>query len=412
MSEIANKNAEQLTAQLQTSLNEIEAWRDAHFSLDGGFGLAGPSIGRTHRPWLYSMSADYYPGERVHLASPAFDDIENLAIDLAKRLYHCNYVDLHTLSAGNATSVVICALTRDGDTIMSLPDPMGHRSMRTDGFGQFIRRNYVDIPIDKDELRIDLEAFEKAAQMHRPRLIMLGSALYIFNEPFRDIRNIADKIGALVYVDVSHTLGLIPCSMSVNPLDEGVDIMAGSTYKTVCGPNKGIICTNSPEIRRQIHDTALRMVFNYNAFLIPALTQAFIELYSYGEAYGCQMIKNAKALGMYMEKCGFDIVGKDRGYTDTHLLAARMDGDNPHKIVEKLGESKILCSTVPRTQGSFYLRPATLVPTRRGMVEKDMELVASMLADVIFRDKIEKVRSIVTGIMDDPTRKVVHFSQL
>ncbi|MBQ8217300.1 MAG: hypothetical protein IJZ91_04980 [Oscillospiraceae bacterium] len=411
MCSIEGKNAAELTKQLQSSLDEIEAWRDEHLSLDGGFGLAGPSIGRTHRPWLYSMSADYYPGERVHLASPAFDDIENLAIDLARKLYHCKYVDLHTLSAGSATMVAICALTEAGDTIMSLPDPLGHRSMRKDGFGQFIKRNYVDIPVDASNLCIKMDEFEELALRERPRLIMLGSALYIFNEPFREIRAIADKIGALVYVDVSHTLGLIQCSMGVNPLDNGAHIIAGSTYKTVSGPNKGVICTNSPEIRQKIHDTALRMVFNYNAFLIPALAQAFIELYSFGEGYGCQMIKNAKALGHYMQEQGFDVVGSEKGFTDTHLIAVKMSGSDPHKVVEQLGRANILCSTVPLDKDNFYLRPATLVPTRRGMLEKDMELLASLLAEVILNNEPEKAKIRVAQIMNTPESKRVYFSQ-
>lgn len=411
MHDFPNMTAEALTGFIQTSLDELEQWRESQLSLDAGFGLVGASVGRVYRPWLYSLSADYYPGERVHMSGSNFDDIEIMAIELAKQIYHAKYADLHTLSSGSANSVVICALTGKGDTIMSMPDPLGHRSMRTDGIGEYLNRNYVDIPIDDQRMCIDLEAFEKRVLAVKPQLIMLGSALYLFNEPFREIKAIAQKVGAIVMCDVSHTLGFIHCSMSVNPLDAGVDLIAGGTYKTVCGPCKGMICTNDEKINKKIHDTALRMIFNYNAALIPGLAQALIELRTYGDAYGNQMIKNARALGAEMEELGFELVGADRNYTDTHMIAAKIMGTEPRKLTRRLADANILCSTVPGGKDHFYLRPATMIVTRRGFVEADMQVIAKMLSDIVHHDLVEKVAGQVNKLMKDPIRHIVHFSQ-
>ena len=411
MPDYKSLSAHELTDLIQEKLDSWQTWRERQLSLDAGWGMVGASVGRVYRPWLYSMSADFYPGARVHVSGEEIDVLEEMAISLAQQIYHAKYVDLHTMSGGNANSVLLCALTAKGDTIMAFEDPLGHRSMREDGIGGFIDRNYVPIPIDAENLSIDLEGFREKAYETRPKLIMLGSAMYIFLEPFREIVSIAREIGAMVSCDVSHTFGYLHCSMSVNPLDEGVDVILGGTYKTVCGPTKGMICTNSEEINARIREVAPRMVFNYNACLIPALAQALIELRSYGNEYGNQMIKNARALGAAMHNDGFSMVGAGRGYTDTHLLAAKMDGTDRKGIIQSLAAANILCSTVPCDDAHFYLRPATMIVTRRGFVEKDMADISKLLAEVIFNGNIEGAKKRVAEMMSVPERHVVHFSQ-
>ena len=202
-----------MTDLIQEKLDSWQTWRERQLSLDAGWGMVGASVGRVYRPWLYSMSADFYPGARVHVSGEEIDVLEEMAISLAQQIYHAKYVDLHTMSGGNANSVLLCALTAKGDTIMAFEDPLGHRSMREDGIGGFIDRNYVPIPIDAENLSIDLEGFREKAYETRPKLIMLGSAMYIFLEPFREIVSIAREIGAMVSCDVSHTFGYLHCSI-------------------------------------------------------------------------------------------------------------------------------------------------------------------------------------------------------
>lgn len=411
MIDVRGKSAQELTQYIQTSLDSLEQWQEQQLSLDAGWGMVGASVGRVYRPWLYSMSADFYPRARVHLTGEQIDDLEELAIGLAQEIYHAKYVDLHSMSGGSANSVMLCALTEKGDTVMCFDDPLGHRSMRHDGIGGFIDRNYVPIPADVENLCIDMSRFEQAVMEAKPKLIMLGSAMYIFTEPFEEVVRIAKKVGAIVSCDVSHTYGYLHCSMAKNPLDAGVDLIIGGTYKTVCGPTKGMICTNDEEIYKKIREVAPRLVFNYNACLLPALAQALIELRTYGNDYGNQMIKNARALGAAMQKDGFNMVGADRNYTDTHLLAAKIDGTDRAGMIRKLGDARILCSTVPCDDEHFYLRPATMILSRRGFVEEDMPMVSALLRKVIFEDKVEEVKKEVELIMSDPRRHIVHFCQ-
>ncbi len=404
-------SAAELTARIQQDLDGLERWRGEQLSLDAGWGIAGAAVGRVFRPWMYSMSADFYPHARVHACGEQMDELEDMAIDLARGLYHAEYVDLHALSGGSANSILICALTSPGDTIMSLPEPLGHRSMRADGIGGYLDRRFVPLPLEKDGLSLDTERCRELILREKPRLILLGSALYLFYEPFRQIAEAARQVGAITACDVSHTFGYLYCSMSVNPLEQGIDVIAGGTYKTVCGPNKGMICTNREDIALAVREHAPRMVFNYNAFLIPALAQALVELRSHGEEYGCTMIRCAKALAAAMEKEGFAIAGACRGYTDTHLLAAVMEGTDRMALVRKLESANILCSTVPLDESHFYLRPATMILARRGFLEEDMPMIAGLLADVVFHDNVELVREKVKALMSMPEHQKVYFAQ-
>lgn len=404
-------SAEYLTSLIQKSLDDLEEWRNQQLSLDAGWGLIGASVGRVFRPWIYSLSADFYPHRRVHACGEQMDTLEDLAIDLAKKLYHANYVDLHTLSGGSANSVLISALSNRRDTIMSLPEPLGHRSLRPDGFGGLLDRKFVEIPLEGSGLRVDLDRLIDLIYREKPQLILLGSALYLFYEPFSEIAAAAKAVGAITCCDVSHTFGYLHCSMSQNPLDYDIDVIAGGTYKTVCGPNKGMICTKREDIALRIQEYAPKLVFNYNAFLIPALAQALIELRSYGEEYGCTMIRNAKALAKSMEEEGFQVVGKEFGYTDTHLIAALMEGNDRMSVIRKLEDAGILCSSVPLDDNHFYLRPATMILSRRGFVESDMPMIAHMLSDVLFHDRIQKVRQEVTDLLRDPIHQRIYFAQ-
>lgn len=404
-------SAGELTARIQRDLDELETWRGEQLSLDAGWGIVGAAVGRVFRPWMYSMSADFYPHARVHACGEQMDELEDMTIDLARRLYHAEYVDLHALSGGSANSILICALTKAGDTILSLPEPLGHRSMREDGIGGYLDRRFLPLPLDGDGLSLDAERCCELILREKPRLILLGSALYLFYEPFRQIAEAARQVGAISACDVSHTFGYLYCSMSVNPLEQQIDVIAGGTYKTVCGPNKGMICTNREDIAQALREHAPRIVFNYNAFLIPALAQALVELRTYGEEYGCTMLRCAKALAAAMEREGFVMAGASRGYTETHLLAAVMEGKDRMALIRKLESANILCSTVPKDESRFYLRPATMILARRGFHENDMPMIAGLLSDVVFRGKTAEVRQKVKSLMTMPEHQKIYFAQ-
>ncbi|MDO4573429.1 MAG: hypothetical protein Q4C13_08670 [Clostridia bacterium] len=398
---------EAMYAFINASLDKLADWRSEQLNLDGGCGLIGRKAGALHRDWLYSFSSDAYLNERIHPGTIHYDDIEAVCIDLFKEVYRADYVDLNAMSAGTANMALLCALTKRGDSVMAFADPLGHNSLRSDGLAGFMDLRVEDIPYDPATLELDLERFRETALRVRPSLILLGSALYLFMEPFNEIRRIADEVGAYVSCDVSHTFGIIPSGALPNPLDEGVDVLVGGTYKTFCAPCKGIILTNRREIYDRVHKTMPRLIYSNNANYVPALTQALMELKAYGEAYGAALIKNARALAGEMEKVGFDMCFKERGYTQTHLIAARMNGTDRQGMIDLLTSANILCSTVPCDAEHFYLRPATLVTARQGFTEADMPVFARLLHQAVHLGRTEETKAEVRALMRDHAETIL-----
>lgn len=403
---INNWTQDELYSFINESLDKLETWRSEQLNLDAGHGIIGHRAGALHRDWMYSFSPDNYLHERMHAGTVYYDDIEEVCIQLFQDVYHAKYVDVNAMSGANANMVLICALTKPGDTIMAFMDPLGHNSLRGDGIAGFLDRKLVGIPYDQETLDIDMPAFRRLVLSERPSLIFLGSALYLFMEPFREVRAIADEVGAFVGCDVSHTFGLL-CSDSLpNPLDEGVDVIVGGTYKTFNGPCKGIILSNNKEVYDRVHSIMAHIVYSLNSNYIPALTMALSDLKLHANEYARQLIANAKALAAEMEKRDFDVCFSDRGYTQTHLVAAKMPGTDRRGLTQLLESANILSSTVPCDEGHIYLRPGTLVVTRQGFVESDMATCAEFLHRVLHLGQTQEVRADILDMMHARPKEV------
>ena len=392
---------DEIYAFINESLDKLEKWRGEQLNLDAGHGIIGERAGALHRGWMYSFSPDNYLYERMHAGTIYYDDIEELCIKLFQEVYHAKYVDLNPMSGANANMVLICALTKPKDTLMAFMDPLGHNSLRGEGIAGFLDRKIVGIPYDRETLTVDLNAFRERALKERPSLIFIGSALYLFMEPLSEIRAIADEVGAFVCCDVSHTFGLLCSDYLPNPLDEGIDAIVGGTYKTFNGPCKGIILSNNKELYDRVHETMPRIVASLNSNYIPALTMALTDLKLHANEYARQLLANAQALAVEMEKRGFDVCFKDQGYTQTHLVATKVKGTDRRGFVKLMESANILSSTVPCDENHTYIRPGTLVVTRQGFEESDMAMCAEFLhrtlhlgqAGQVKEDVIEMMRS-------------------
>lgn len=405
----AQMTQDQIYAFINESLDKLEKWRGEQLNLDAGCGLVGKRAGALHRDWLYSLSPDGYLHQRMHAGSIYYDDIEALCISLFQDVFHAKYVDLNPMSGANANIVLICALTKPGDTIMAFMDPLGHNSLRSEGIAGYLDRKVVGIPYDRGTLQVDLDAFRTCVRKERPSLIFLGSALYLFMEPFRQIRQIADEVGAWVCCDVSHTFGMLCSDFLPNPLDEGVDAIVGGTYKTFNGPCKGIILTNNETLYKLVHDTMPHIVSSLNSNYIPALTMALSDLKEYGNDYTRQLIANARALAKEMEARDFAVCFKEQGYTQTHLIAVKVDGTDRRGLVRQMESANILSSTVPCDDAHTYIRPGTLMVTRQGLVERDMATCAEFLHRALHLGEAEQVRSDIMEWMRGRSSQV-HFA--
>ncbi len=391
---------------INESLDKLESWRGEQLNLDAGHGIIGERAGMLHRGWMYSFSPDNYLNERMHAGTIYYDDIEALCIELFQDVYHAKYVDLNPMSGANANMVLICALTKPGDTMMAFMDPLGHNSLRQEGIAGFLDRKIIGIPYCRETLSIDLDAFRESVLKERPSLIFIGSAFYLFMEPFREIHAIAEEVGAFVCCDVSHTFGLLCSDYLPNPLDEGIDAIVGGTYKTFNGPCKGIILSNNKELYDRVHSTMPHIVASLNSNYIPALTMALTDLKLHANEYTQQLLANAQALAIEMEKRDFEVCFKERGYTQTHLVATKMEGTDRRGFVQLMASANIMSSTVPCDERHTYIRPGTLVVTRQGFVESDMAMCADYLHRVLHLGQTAQVKAEIIDMMHARPKQV------
>ena len=181
------------------------------------------------------------------------DEIEALCVELLKQAFRTRYADHRLVASMIGNLAVYTALTEPGDVIMSIAQPFGgHSSNRPDGPAGVRGLKIVDVPMDADELVVDLEAFRKVAPLVRPKLVALGASMTLFPFPLQAMSEIVAEWGGKIFFDGAHQIGLIAGGQFQDPLREGAVVMTGSAGKTFSGPQSGIIVWDDPNLTQAI----------------------------------------------------------------------------------------------------------------------------------------------------------------
>ncbi|MGE4430465.1 MAG: serine hydroxymethyltransferase [Sphingobium sp.] len=342
--------------------------------------------------------AEGYPGKRYYQGCAPSDDVERLAIDRAKQLFGCGFVNVQPHSGAQANGAVMLALTQPGDTIMGLSlDAGGHltHGARPALSGKWY--NAVQYGVREDNHLIDYEQVERLAIESKPKLIITGGSAYPRHIEFARFRAIADKVGALFMVDMAHFAGLVAGGEHPTPFGHA-HIVTTTTHKTLRGPRGGMILTDDEAIAKKI-DSAVFPGLQGGPLMhvIAAKAIAFGEaLRPEFRAYAKAVIANSKALAARLEQRGLAVVS---GGTDTHLslIDLRPYGISGKDADEALERCGITCNknSVPgdplpptRTSG---IRVGSPAGTTRGFGIAEFEAIGDMIADVLagVRDKGE-----------------------
>jgi glycine hydroxymethyltransferase len=170
-----------------------------------------------------------------------------LCVELLKQVFQARYADHRLVASMIGNLAVYTALTKPGDVIMSVPQPVGgHSSNRVDGPAGIRGLKIVDIPFDPVELEVDLDLFRKVAPLVRPRVITLGTSMTLFPFPVQAMHEIVAEWGGFIFFDGAHQLGLIAGHQYQDSLREGAAVLTGSAGKTFSGPQSGIIVWDDP----------------------------------------------------------------------------------------------------------------------------------------------------------------------
>ena len=339
---------------------------------------------------LTNKYAEGYPGKRYYGGCEHVDISESLAIKRAKKLFDCNYANVQPHSGAQANGAVYLALIKPGDTILGMSlNSGGHltHGAKPAQSGKWF--NAIHYDVDKDTGLIDYESVEKLAINNKPKLIIAGGSAYSRIIDFKKFREICDKVGAYLLVDMAHFSGLVAGGAYPNPT-KYADVVTSTTHKVLRGPRGGIILTNNEDLIKKFNSAIFPGLQGGPLMhVIAAKAVCFNEaLNDEFKIYTKNVIKNAKILSEKLIKNGFKIFS---GGTDTHLMLVDLrDFNVTGKDAEaSLVRANITCNKngIPfDTQSPMItsgIRLGTPACTTRGFSSGEFTLIADLITKVI-----------------------------
>lgn len=317
-----------------------------------------------------------YSSPGVYAGDQHFVQAQALVIDLLKRLFRVEQVNLRPATGNLAVMAVVTGLTGPGDSIVKVGDQHGGFPIR---LAEWAGVKIVPFPFDFDRLNIQAaEAVEQVREL-RPQLIIFGASEFLYPHPVREIAAAAHEIGALVAYDGSHVMGLIAGGQFQDPVREGADVLFGSTHKTFPGPQRGVVMTNSAEVMARIDRVLAPPPFLLSAYHLNttiALGVAAAEMLAFGPDFAAQIVQNSQALARGLQAEGLPVFTADSGCTRSHQVILENGGFvSPEgvRIKEAWERCGILADAV--------VRIGTQEVTRHGMRPAEMGQIAALMAD-------------------------------
>lgn len=371
--------------------------------------LVSPTVQRLLSSEVGQRAAEGHIGavNRWFAGTKYIDEIESLCVELLKKLFHADYAEHRLVASMIGNLAVYAALTEPGDTIMSIPQPVGgHSSNRSDGPAGIRGLRIVDVPFDPEELEVDLEAFALVAREHRPRLVALGASMTLFPLPVTEISQIVAEWGGQVFFDGAHQLGLIAGGQFQDPLAEGAAVLTGSAGKTFSGPQSGVMVWNDPDLTERLGSAVFpQLAATHQVNRVAALAAAAAELIEFGRPYMAQIVANAQTLGAALHGRGIPMLGAHKGFTRTHQVIADVREFGGGLVAaQRLAEANIITNKnlLPSDRAEDWDRPSglrigTTEVTRLGMGATEIEVIADLMAAVLVegRDPAEVKRQTI-----------------
>ena len=339
---------------------------------------------------LTNKYAEGYPGHRYYGGCEFIDQIEKLAIERAKQLFHAQYANVQPHSGSQANTAVYVALLKPNDTILGMSLAAGGHlthGAKVSISGKWL--NAVSYGVRAEDGLIDYDEVARLAAENHPKLIIAGGSAYPRQIDFSRFRQIADDNKAYLMVDMAHFAGLVAGGCHSNPLDYA-DIVTTTTHKTLRGPRGGMILTNDSELAKKI-DSAVFPGIQGGPLehIIAAKAVCFKEALSdQFKNYTHQIIANAKTLEDVFKKRQIQLIS---GGTDTHLLLIDLRSKNlaGSFVAQKLEEAGMACNKnaipfdplPPKTTSG--IRIGTPAGTTRGFKEKEFALIGNWISDII-----------------------------
>ncbi|WP_410005697.1 serine hydroxymethyltransferase [Aequorivita nionensis] len=401
----------------QRQLNGLELIASENFVSDQVMEAAG-SV-------LTNKYAEGYPGKRYYGGCEVVDEVEQIAIDRAKALFGAEYANVQPHSGSQANTAVFAACLNPGDKYLGFD--LSHGGHLTHGsLVNFSGRLYnpVFYGVDRETGRIDYDKVAEIAIKEKPKMIIAGASAYSREIDYKRFREIADKVGAILFADIAHPAGLIAKGIIGDPLPH-CHVVTTTTHKTLRGPRGGMILMgkdfDNPFGHKLKNGNLKKMSSLLDSAIFPGNQGGPLEhiiaakAIAFGEAltddflhYMVQVKKNAAVMAQKFVEKGYDIIS---GGTDNHMMLIDLRNKNisGKEAEEALGKADITVNKnmVPFDDKSPFvtsgIRIGTAAVTTRGLVEKDMEKIVNLIDEVIMNhendDKLESIAEKVNEMM-------------
>ncbi|MCG9738583.1 serine hydroxymethyltransferase [Shewanella insulae] len=377
--------------QLFQAIQEETRRQEEHIELIASENYTSPRVMEAQGSQLTNKYAEGYPGKRYYGGCEHVDIVENLAIERAKELFGATYANVQPHSGSQANSAVYMALLQPGDTVLGMN--LAHGGHLTHGSPvNFSGKLYNIVPYGIDESgKIDYDEMERLAVEHKPKMMIGGFSAYSGIVDWARMREIADKIGAYLFVDMAHVAGLIAAGVYPNPVPHA-HVVTSTTHKTLAGPRGGIILSaaNDEDLYKKLNSAVfpggqggplMHVIAGKAVAFKEALSPEFKE-------YQQQVVVNAKAMANTFIERGFDVVS---GGTENHLflldlIAKDITGKDADAA---LGRANITVNknSVPNDPRSPFvtsgLRIGSPAITRRGFKEAEAVALTNWICDVL-----------------------------
>jgi glycine hydroxymethyltransferase len=401
---------------LQSALELIEAsknheqYRDTEcINLIASEGLKSPAVKEALRLSM-DLESRYAEGEndltghvkkRYYQGQKYMTTIEDRTTDLIKKVFGCSWADVRLVSGTHANLATFRGLsttTRSQKMVVTPLSCGAHISHDYAGLaGSVLGLVNIDHAYNIEEMNIDPDRSAGIIRAAKPGIVTFGGSLFLFPHPVKELRTVADEVGAFIVYDAAHVFGLIAGGMFQDPLREGADFVTSSTHKTFPGPQGGAILADLQNSRmaRAIKDVqyAVFPLSTSNTHLgrLPALGIAALEMHKFGKELAEQTVRNAQTAGQYLYENGVKVLGEPNGFTRSHQLAVDVreyGGGKP--VAEALEAANIILNRnlLPyddqhNRENPSGLRIGLQDAARRGLKGEDIKHVCDLILDVM-----------------------------
>jgi glycine hydroxymethyltransferase len=323
---------------------------------------------------------------RHHQGGRHIDQIEELVMALTAQMLGGADADLRAPTGSLANAIALAALGDPARPVLTGgPAELGHFSLHAAGWGGLLAAGVEFVPFCGDGITVDADALLKKATASRPAVIVVGSQAMLFPVDLAPVRAAADQVSAVVVYDAAHPLGLIAAGRFQQPLDEGADVITGSTQKSLPGPVGGVIVTRTAELAARVYDATNKYMSNYQNNRVLALGYTMAEMRAFGAPYADATIGNARYLAAAFADRGLTPLFADRGYTESNQFLVPWGSHAAATGFAKTCERANIIVSVVALPGadrgaSHGLRVGAADLTRHGLTPDQFSQVADAVA--------------------------------